>query len=501
VLATLDGTVTYCNRAATELYGWPVRNLIGRNIFQVALADVAVDQSAAILERVCQGDGWWGETRAWRRDGSIFPSAVTIAPFTDEEGHVDGLIGVAIDLTSRRALEQQFRHAQKMEAVGLIVGGVAHDFNNLLTAMRGYSELALSALEADDPVREDVEQIAAAADRAAELTGQLLSFSRRNAPDPALLDLNDVVGDLHRLMERVIGEDVDLLVSRDPELWPVRADRGQIDQVLLNLVINGRDALPDGGQLTVETANEDVAERQESYGLAIEPGEYAVLRVSDAGIGIDAETRERLFEPFYTTKETGKGTGLGLATVYGIVRQAGGLIEVASEPGQGTTFSILFPHARDTRRRRTQPSGVASLRGGNETVLLVEDDDQVRPIAQRVLSRLGYQVLTARGADLAFRMAREHKGPIDLLLTDVVLPRESGVELSTRLASARPSMQILYMSGYADAAPARRQPLPRGARFLAKPFTPEMLARAVRDVLDAKDAADASFDAADEDEA
>jgi PAS domain S-box-containing protein len=480
----LDGTVTACNRAATELYGWPAEELRGRNIFQVALADVARDESDAILDRACRGDGWWGEGRAWRRDGSVFPTEVAITPVRDRDGDVSALVVAAADLTARRDLEEQFRQAQKMEALGLIASGVAHDFNNLLTAIRGYSDLALRELGADHAARDDVRQIAVAAQRAAALTGQLLAFSRRQAPDPALLDLNAVVGDLLRLLERVIGEDVNLTIDRAADLWPVRGDRAQVEQVLLNLVVNARDALPRGGAVAITTANAVLEQPLERFGLRADAGSYVTLTVGDTGTGMDAETRSRLFEPFYTTKARGRGTGLGLATVYGVVRQVGGAIEVKSGPDKGSCFTIYLPRAVDARRPRNSADGPGALRGGGETILLVEDDEQVRPIAERVLRRLGYAVLSARGPDEAVRLSRDHAGEIDLVLIDVVLPRSSGVELAARLASRRPGVQILFMSGYADAAAPRHEPLPRGSRFLAKPFTPETLARSIRDALD-----------------
>jgi PAS domain S-box-containing protein len=485
LIGELDGTVTACNRAATELYGWPEAELRGRNIFQVALADVARDESDAILDRVCRGDGWWGENRAWRRDGSVFPTEVAITPVRDRDGYVAALVVAASDLSARHDLEEQFRHAQKMEALGLIASGVAHDFNNLLTAIRGYADLALRELAADHPARDDLRQIAQASQRAAALTGQLLAFARRQTPDPALLDLNAVLADLLRLIERVIGEDVELVVTRAADLWPVRGDRIHVEQVLLNLVVNARDALPRGGKVAIGTANATLDAPLERFGLRADPGDYVALTVRDNGLGMDPETRARLFEPFYTTKPHGRGTGLGLATVYGIVRQAGGAIEVKSEPNAGSCFTIYLPRAADARRPRASSGASSALRGGHETVLLVEDDEQVRPIAERVLRRLGYAVLSARGAEEAVRLSRDHAGPIDLVLTDVALPRSSGVELAGRLASQRPNVQILYMSGYADAAAPRHEPLPRGSRFLAKPFTPEKLARSIRDALDA----------------
>jgi PAS domain S-box-containing protein len=485
LIGELDGTVTACNRAAIELYGWPEAELRGRNIFQVALADAARDESDAILDRVCRGDGWWGESRAWRRDGSVFPTEVAITPVRDRDGYVAALVVAASDLSARHDLEEQFRHAQKMEALGLIASGVAHDFNNLLTAIRGYADLALRELAADHPVRDDLRQIAQASQRAAALTTQLLAFARRQTPDPALLDLNAVLADLLRLIERVIGEDVELVVTRAADLWPVRGDRIHVEQVLLNLVVNARDALPRGGKVAIGTANATLDAPLERFGLRADSGDYVALTVRDNGLGMDPETRARLFEPFYTTKPHGRGTGLGLATVYGIVRQAGGAIEVKSEPNAGSCFTIYLPRALDARRPRASGGASSALRGGHDTVLLVEDDEQVRPIAERVLRRLGYAVLSARGAEEAVRLSHDHAGPIDLVLTDIALPRSSGVELAGRLASQRPNVQILFMSGYADAAAPRHEPLPRGSRFLAKPFTPEKLARSIRDALDA----------------
>ena len=486
MIADPGGTITYCNRAAGVLYGWPAEQLWGQSVFQVALADVAAEDTASILERVVRGDGWWGESRAWRRDGSIFPTAVAIAAIQERGGEPGTLVSITTDLTAQRALEDRCRQAQKMESVGLIAGGVAHDFNNLLTVIGGYGDLALTGMAPDDPVRDDILQIVKAASRASTLTSQLLTFSRRQTLDPMLLDLNAIVHDLLQLIERVIGADVELNVVPASPLWPIRADRGQIEQVLVNLVVNARDAVPAAGWIVLETANVTLEAPIDDFDLVIAAGDYVLLSVRDSGHGMDAETRRHIFEPFYTTKEAGRGTGLGLATVYGIVQRAGGSVRVESEVGQGTAFSIYFPRAGESRRRRQAPPGPLALRGGSETILLVEDDDHVRPIAERVLARLGYTVLPARGAEAAFGAARDHAGTIDLLLTDVVLPRSDGIQLAARLAPMCPRMQILYISGHADTAQVRPGPLPRGARFLAKPFTPDVLARAVREALDAK---------------
>ena len=390
----------------------------------------------------------------------------------------------AEEKAEHKRLEEQFRQAQKMEAIGQLAGGIAHDFNNLLTVINGYSELMLQTLSADDPQRNSLEQIKTAGKRAALLTQQILAFSRRQVLEPRVLDLNEAVATMDKLLRRMIGEDIALVSSPDPALWRVKADPGQIEQIIMNLAVNARDAMSQGGKLTIETANVELDEAYARRHASVQPGPYVMLAVSDTGIGMDAKTQARIFEPFFTTKEPGKGTGLGLSTVYGIVKQSGGNIWIYSEPGKGATFKIYLPRV-DEEVEVTAPVPVRpeTLRG-SETILLVEDDEMVRALAGAILQYNDYTVLETRNGQEALRICQEHPGPIHLLITDVVMPGMSGRELADRLAPLRPSMKILYMSGYTDNAIVRHGVLDIGTAFLQKPFTPVALAQKVRKVLD-----------------
>jgi PAS domain S-box-containing protein len=402
-----------------------------------------------------------------------------------EGDRVVALRGVMVDVTQQKHLEEQFSQAQKMEAVGRLAGGVAHDFNNLLTAVMGYSQMLLLRLGPQDPARELVAEIHKAGERAAGVTRQLLAFSRKSVLRPTVVNVNDVITGMQKMLCTLIGEDVELTTLLDPVLGPVRADVGQLEQVVINLAVNARDAMPEGGRLTVETANEELGEAFAQLHPEVQPGPYVLLTVRDTGHGMDAVTRERLFEPFFTTKETGKGTGLGLATVYGIVKQTGGHIAVFSEPGRGTTFRVYLPQLAEGA---PEPDAARAPAGpwprGTETILLVEDDKAVRDFARSLLRDAGYTVLEARGGVEALRVCGEYAGAIHLLVTDVVMPGMTGRELAGRLAPLRPSLRVLYLSGYTDDAVIRRGVVEAETHFLPKPFGPEELARKVREVLD-----------------
>jgi signal transduction histidine kinase/ActR/RegA family two-component response regulator len=382
--------------------------------------------------------------------------------------------------------EEQLRQSQKMDAIGQLAGGVAHDFNNLLTAICGHSELSLKRLTPQDPLHRHLEQIKKSGERAAALTRQLLAFSRKQILQPKIIDLNQIVVDMNKMLQRLIGEDIDLLMGLAADLGKVKADPNQIEQILLNLSINARDAMPKGGRLTIETSNVHLSEEYSHEHVSVRPGRYVMLAVSDNGCGMDAKTQTHIFEPFFTTKEVGKGTGLGLATVYGIVKQSGGDIRVYSEPRMGTTFKIYLPHvsasAADSIER---PSEARAASPCSETVLLVEDDESVRRLTRVTLERVGYRVLQAGNPKEAERLASEFTGPIHLLLSDIIMPESEGPPLMDRLVRARPAVRALYMSGYADEAIVRQGLLVEGTPFLPKPFTPQALARKVRDVLDA----------------
>jgi signal transduction histidine kinase len=395
-----------------------------------------------------------------------------------------GVVILSIDVTEGRKLEEQFRQAQKMEAVGRLAGGVAHDFNNLLSVIIGYTALLIESFKPTDPVREDLTAIKAAGEMGAALTGQLLAFSRQQVVAPRVIDLNEVVHESERMLRRVIGEDIELVTEYSRLLPKVKADPGQLDQVLMNLVVNARDAMPDGGKLTIETKEVvlDSAFATNHFG-AVE-GPHVMLAISDTGVGMDKATQDRIFEPFFTTKERGKGSGLGLSTVFGIVKQSGGTIWVYSEPGSGTTFKVYFPVTADHDEPVATETEEPSLLEGTETVLLVEDQDEVRSVARAVLRRYGYHVLEARNAGDALLTCERHPRTIHLLLTDVIMPQVSGRELAERLLKLRPDMKVLYMSGYTDNAVVQHGTLESGAAYLQKPIVPLQLARKVRLVLD-----------------
>jgi two-component system cell cycle sensor histidine kinase/response regulator CckA len=406
------------------------------------------------------------------------------APILDDDQAITGAVVINEDVTDVLRLEDQFRQAQKMEAVGQLAGGVVHDFNNLLTIINGYSEIIQTQLPADSPVQKLVREIDQAGERAASLTRQLLAFSRKQVLEPKVLNLNAVVTDTAKILQRLIGEDIELNTALEPSLGLVRVDPGQIEQVLMNLAVNARDAMPQGGKLALETANVDLDATYTQAYPDLLPGPYVMVAVSDTGMGMDEATKAHIFEPFFTTKQPGKGTGLGLATVFGIVRQSNGHIAVSSEPGRGATFKIYLPVVAGVISSPKPHPDPKSAPRGNETILLTEDDSAVRALARHALQMHGYTVLEAGQGDKALHVAEECKGTIHLLVTDVVMPVMSGRELAERLAAIRPGLRVLYLSGYTDDAVIRHGVSLAETAFLEKPFTPSSLATKVREVLD-----------------
>ena len=420
------------------------------------------------------------ETFGLRKDGTHINIEVS-AKDCLYEGAPARLAAVR-DITERKTLEEQLRQSQKMEAVGQLAGGVAHDFNNLLTAITGYSDLAIRRLKAEDPLRHHIEEIKKAGERAAALTRQLLAFSRKQVLQPKVFNINAVVSEMEKMLRRLIGEDMEFRTALASDLGSIKADPGQIEQVLLNLCVNARDAMPGGGKLTIETSNVYLDEEYASRHVGVGSGDYVMLAVSDTGCGMNDETLAHIFEPFFTTKEMGKGTGLGLSTVYGIVQQSGGNVWVYSEVGRGTTFKVYLPRVGEAAEECAAASETSALPAGAEKILLVEDDEMVRLVAREIISSGGYTVLEADGLSEALRHCAEN-ADIALLLTDVVMPQLNGKELAERLSALLPGMRVLFMSGYTETV-VHDGVLDRGLNFIQKPFTPYSLLRKLREVLD-----------------
>jgi PAS domain S-box-containing protein len=483
------GQVTFVNPAAETALGWKKEELLGRKMHEVIHFQYQDGKPRPVADcpllRVLAAGGVVEieDDVFTRKDGSIFHVSYTSAPIINE-GEIAGVVMAFRDITERKTLEEKFRQSQKMEAVGRLAGGIAHDFNNILTAITGYSDLSLRRLEENSSLRRNIEEIRKAAERAANLTRQLLAFSRQQMLQPKVLNLNDVVSDMDKMLRRLIGEDIDLMCISERELGCVKADPGQIEQVIMNLVVNSRDAMPRGGKLTIETKNIYLDDVYASQHVSVEPGAYVMLMISDTGCGMNQETQARIFEPFFTTKELGKGTGLGLSTVYGIVKQSGGYVWVYSEVGSGTTFKIYLPRVDDEAPAKKTHEVMTSLPHGTETVLVVEDEEIVRRMARQVLELNGYHVLEAGHGNEALEICAHYAEPIHLLLTDVVMPQMGGKELADKINALRPEIKVLFMSGYTDDAIVHHGVLDPHVAFLQKPFVPSALARKVREVLD-----------------
>ena len=487
------GRFTRVNRTELQMLGYSAGEMLGKPVWDFFEEE---DTTRKVILAKLSGDVSFHDTfeRTYRRkDGSTLLVLVEDRVLRDKGNQIIGIRSMVEDITERRRAEEalrkseeQLRQWQRVEAIGRLAGGVAHDFNNLLMTIKGCSELLLGAFDRRDPRREEVEEILKAADRATSLTRQLLAFGRRQILQPQVLDLNAVVMNMDKMLRRVIGEDVQLIASLRRELWSVKVDPGMIEQVIMNLAVNSRDAMPNGGKLTIETTNVTHDEEYASHHVSVKPGYYAMLAITDTGCGMDKETQSHLFEPFFTTKEKGKGSGLGLSTVYGIIKQSGGNIWTYSEPGLGTTFKIYLPRVEETSHAYKPEISRKEIKapGGTETVLLVEDEEAVRSMVSKVLQNKGYRVLEASHGNEALEVCDKFEGPIHLMVTDVIMPQMSGRELAERLALVRPEMGVLYMSGYPDNTIVQHGVLEPGTAFLQKPFTISALELKVREILD-----------------
>jgi len=470
-ILNLDGTIRYASPSHERILGYGLEELVGQNALSFTHADdlrklkdafARADGSASVQSRFRHKDGSWRVLESFGRNLSHLAG-------------VNGLVVNSRDVTDRMRLEEQLHHSQRLEAVGRLAGGVAHDFNNLLMIITGYSQILLDTMHAGDPARGDLQQVVKAAERATDLTRQLLAFSRRQMVKPAMLNLNALVQDMDRMLRRVMGEDVELVTILAPGLKTIQADPGQLEQVILNVAVNARDAMPNGGRLTLETANVQVTEELEWTQLALPPGHYVALSISDTGFGMDAQILSRVFEPFFTTKED--GTGLGLSTSYGIIKQSGGEIRADSKLGDGTSFSIYLPTVEQPPDELEVALESPLLRG-TETILLVEDEEGVRRVLETMLKRHGYQVLSSSSSADALALGARHTGEIHLLITDVVMPGMSGRRMAEHMLTQRPEMRVLFVSGYGEPLEAQTN-----TAFLQKPFKTEDLALKIREVL------------------
>jgi len=495
-----DGHSLLVNRAFLELFGGgppPEYNVLHDNVLEKA-GFVDMIRRAFAGETIHVPPHWYDprelqdmDVKVGRRRGL----EVTLFPLRDASGVVRHIGQCTKDVTAElelrataealRVTEEQLRQSQKMEAVGQLAGGIAHDFNNVLSVILSYSDLLLEDLKPNDPTRADLEEIRKAGQQAARLTRQMLAFSHQQILEPKILDLNEIIGGVNKMLERVVGETIELRMPLQPDLGTIKADPGQVEQVIMNLVVNARDAMPHGGKITIATSTVDLDVAYAREHLGVTPGPHVLLSVGDTGVGMDPAMQARIFEPFFTTKEKGRGTGLGLSTVFGIVKQSGGTIWVSSEPGAGTTFKIYFPLVEGKTDALPSMRPLTGATSGTETILLVEDEDGVRRVAVGILRKAGYHVIESRGPGEALLLNEQHPVPIDLLLTDVVMPTMGGRQLAERITATRPKLKVLFVSGYTDDAVLHQAILESGVAFLQKPLTPDGLRQKVREVLDA----------------
>ncbi len=487
IITDTEGIILYVNPAFERVTGYTREEAIGNNPNMLSSGEHLPEFFKELWDTLKAGRVWHGRLKNKKKDGSIYTEETIIGPVRDEAGNIVNYVSLQRDITRELQLEEQYRRSQRMEAVGQLTGGIAHDFNNLLTAINGFAELLKFRLPPDDSKQELVGNILNAGQRAADLVSQLLAYSRKQIIEPRVLNLNTVVTSMGTILQRVIGEDIELKLLLGSDIWPVKIDPTQFEQVILNMAINARDAMPQGGKLTIETHNVVLDEDYVARHLGAQPGEHVLLAISDTGAGMSKEIQVRIFEPFFTTKEVGQGSGLGLATVFGIVKQSQGNIWVYSEPEQGSTFRIYLPHAKESVQLpvAAAPQEI-ELPRGSETILLVEDDANVRDLAKQILQAQGYTLLEAAHPTEALQHVDSYSGTIHLLLTDVVMPGFSGKQLAEQLHAELPHLKVLYMSGYTENVVAHHGVLESGVVFLQKPFNATTLTRQVRAVLDGK---------------
>jgi len=476
----LGGNYTSVNRAGENITGYTREEALKMNLVQLITPEYREKAMQMLAAKLAGDEVTAYELEVKAKDGHRVPVEVSTRIIFDN-GVPVGIQGIARNITERKKLEEQFLQSQKMEAIGLLAGGIAHDFNNLLTAISGYSDLTLKKLASDDPLRLHIKEIKHAGDRAAGLTSQLLAFSRKQVLKPRVHNLNTIITDIEKMLRRIIKESIEFRIVLDPELGNIKADPGQIEQVIMNLAVNARDAMPNGGTLTIETQN---VEKCESENITVDPGRFVKMIVTDSGEGIDEQTQRRIFEPFFTTKELGKGTGLGLSTAHGIVKQSGGDIRVYSEVGRGTTFEIKFPIVDETVQKPKWVGNSEEKYSGTETILLVEDDEIVRNLVREVLMSNGYKVLEAASGKAALYVCDTYSDNIHLLLTDVIMPKMSGLQLKEQVGKLRPDIKPLFMSGYTNDSMGESGVFDLDAAFIEKPFTPDGLTRKIREVLE-----------------
>ncbi|NQT35810.1 response regulator [bacterium] len=484
----MNGTIIYENPVMANLMGDPEdtsSNIIGQKIQEIpSMVEFGGDK---IVNRLLKGEVLEGEQLNYLTpQGETRILQIHAAPRRGSNSEIIGAVYMSADITEYRTLEEQYLQSQKMEAIGQLAGGIAHDFNNLLMGITGHSELALLKLDPDDPSVNSFEEIKKSADRAASLTRQLLAFSRKQILEPKIVDCKEIIINMEKMLKRIIGENIELVTVTTPELWSVKVDPGQMEQVIMNLVVNARDAMPEGGKLTIETANTEIDKKHSRKYPELKPGLYIKLSVVDNGCGMTEEVKSKIFEPFFTTKEPGKGTGLGLATVYGIIEQSDGHISVSSKIGKGTSFIIHLPMVGDQAQSTSSKVDADKLPRGSETILVVEDEDIVRDLACNILKKQGYKVLEASSGSEAFQMYQNHKTPIDLVITDVVMPNMGGPEFYAKLREISTDVKVLFMTGYTDDTIIKNKTLNSGTPILQKPFKLATLAIKVRDVLDKK---------------